>query len=286
VFEKPVLDTGDTAWLPTSTALVLMMAIPGLALFYGGLVRKKNVLATLLQTFAVTALVSVLWFAFGYSLAFSSNANHALDSFIGGLGTAFFTGITPGSVVGTIPEMLFAVFQMTFAIITPALILGSQVERIRFSAVLWFTSLWVLFVYSPIAHWVWGGGLLANAGVLDFAGGTVVHINAGVSAPVAALILGKRKDLGTTAIEPHNLVLTLIGAALLWVGWFGFNAGSALGANGLAATAMANTQIAAAAAALCWMFIEWAWRGKPTLLGTTSGAVAGLDLAIHGEALV
>ena len=274
--QEAAIDTGDTAWLLTSTALVLMMSIPGLALFYGGLVRKKNVLATLLQTFAVTALVSVLWFAFGYSLAFSTNPDAGLNAFIGGLGTAFFNGITTASVVGTIPELLFAVFQMTFAIITPALILGSLVERIRFSSVLWFTSLWVLFVYSPIAHWVWGGGLLANAGVLDFAGGNVVHINAGVSALVAALILGKRKDLGKTAIEPHNLVLTLIGAALLWVGWFGFNAGSALGANGLAAAAMANTQIATAAAALCWMFIEWAWRGKPTMLGTTSGAVAGL----------
>ena len=270
------IDSGDTAWLLTSTALVLMMTIPGLALFYGGLVRKKNVLATLLQTFTVTALVSVLWFAFGYSLAFSSNANDGLNAFIGGMSKAFFEGVGPTAVVGTIPEVLFAVFQMTFAIITPALILGSLVERIRFSAVLWFTSLWVLFVYSPIAHWVWGGGLLANAGVLDFAGGNVVHINAGVSALVAALILGKRKDFGKTAIEPHNLVLTLIGSALLWVGWFGFNAGSALGANALAATAMANTQIATAAAALTWMFVEWAARGKPTVLGTTSGAVAGL----------
>ena len=271
-----LIDTGDTAWLLTSTALVLMMTIPGLALFYGGLVRKKNVLATLLQTFTVTALVTVLWFSLGYSLAFSGNSSTGLDAFIGGLGKAFFSGITPESVVGTIPEILFAVFQMTFAIITPALILGSLVERIKFSAVLWFTTLWVLFVYSPIAHWVWGGGLLANAGVLDFAGGNVVHINAGVSALVASLILGKRKDFGKTAIEPHNLVLTLIGAALLWVGWFGFNAGSALGANGLAATAMANTQVATAAAALSWMFIEWALRGKPTMLGTTSGAIAGL----------
>ena len=271
-----LIDTGDTAWILTSTALVLMMTIPGLALFYGGLVRKKNVLATLLQTFTVTALVTVLWFSLGYSLAFSGNSSTGLDAFIGGLGKAFFSGITPESVVGTIPEILFAVFQMTFAIITPALILGSLVERIKFSAVLWFTTLWVLFVYSPIAHWVWGGGLLANAGVLDFAGGNVVHINAGVSALVASLILGKRKDFGKTAIEPHNLVLTLIGAALLWVGWFGFNAGSALGANGLAATAMANTQVATAAAALSWMFIEWALRGKPTMLGTTSGAIAGL----------
>ena len=274
--EGASIDSGDTAWLLTSTALVLLMSIPGLALFYAGLVRKKNVLATLLQTFAVTALVSVLWFAFGYSLAFSSNANAGLDTFVGGLGKAFFQGVSPGSAVGTVPEMLFATYQMTFAIITPALILGSLVERIRFSAVLWFTSLWVLFVYSPIAHWVWGGGFLANAGVLDFAGGNVVHINAGVSALVAALILGKRKDLGKTAIEPHNLVLTLMGAALLWVGWFGFNAGSALGANALAATALANTQVATAAAALSWMFIEWALRGKPTVLGTTSGAVAGL----------
>src|SRR5690606_25550137 len=274
--QEATLDTGDTAWLLTSTALVLMMSIPGLALFYGGLVRKKNVLGTLLQTFAVTALVSVIWFAFGYSLAVTSNPNSVLDSFIGGTSKAFFNGITVDSLVGTIPELLFAVFQMTFAIITPALILGSLVERIRFSSVLWFTGLWVTFVYSPIAHWVWGGGILGNAGVLDFAGGNVVHINAGVSALVAALILGRRKDLGKTAIEPHNLDLTLLGAALLWVGWFGFNAGSALGANGLAAAAMVNTQVATAAAALTWMFIEWAWRGKPTMVGTTSGAVAGL----------
>ncbi len=270
------VDTGDTAWMLTSTALVLLMTVPGLALFYGGLVRKKNVLATLLQTFAVASLVTVLWFAFGYSIAFSANHDGGMDAFFGGLGKAFFAGVGVTSVVGTVPELLFAVFQMTFAMITPALILGALVERIRFSALLWFTGLWVLFVYSPLAHWVWGGGFLAGAGVLDFAGGNVVHINAGVSALVAALVLGKRKDFGKTAIEPHNLVLTLTGTSLLWVGWFGFNAGSAGGANALAAAAMANTQVAAAVAALTWMFIEWAAHGRPTILGTTSGAVAGL----------
>jgi len=270
------LDTGDTAWTLTSTALVLLMTVPGLALFYGGLVRKKNVLATLLQTFAVTALVSVLWFVVGYSLAFSPNPDAGMNAFVGGLSKAFFAGIRPDDLAGTVPELLFATFQMTFAIITPALILGSLVERIRFSAVLWFTGLWALAVYSPVAHWVWGGGFLADAGVLDFAGGNVVHINAGVSALVAALVLGKRKDFGKAAIEPHNLVLTLTGTSLLWVGWFGFNAGSAGGANALAAFAMANTQVAAAAAALTWMFVEWALRGRPTIVGTTSGAVAGL----------
>lgn len=270
------LDSGDTAWILTSTALVLLMTLPGLALFYGGLVRKKNVLATLLQTFSVATLVTVLWFVCGYSLAFSANASSGLNAFVGGLGKAFFAGVDPEALVGTVPELLFAVFQMTFAVITPALILGSLVERIRFSAVLWFTGLWVLFVYSPVAHWVWGGGFLADAGVLDFAGGNVVHINAGVSALVADLVLGKRKDFGKTAIEPHNLVLTLTGTSLLWVGWFGFNAGSAGAANALAAVAMANTQVAAAAAALTWMFVEWAVRGRATIVGTTSGAVAGL----------
>ena len=270
------IDTGDTAWMLTSTAFVLLMTVPGLALFYGGLVRKKNVLATLLQTFAVAALVTVLWFACGYSIAFGANPNGGLDAFFGGLGKAFFSGVGVTSVVGTIPELLFAVFQMTFAIITPALILGALVERIRFSALLWFTGLWVLVVYAPLAHWVWGGGFLAGAGVLDFAGGNVVHINAGVSALVAALVLGKRKDFGKVPIAPHNLVLTLTGTSLLWVGWFGFNAGSAGGANALAAAAMVNTQVAAAVAALTWMFIEWAAHGRPTILGTTSGAVAGL----------
>ncbi|HZW29019.1 MAG TPA: ammonium transporter [Trueperaceae bacterium] len=273
---QEAIDTGDTAWMLTSTALVLLMTLPGLALFYGGLVRKKNVLATLLQTLAVASLMSVLWFAVGYSIAFSSNPNGGLDAFVGGLGKAFFSGISLDDTVGTIPELLFAVFQMTFAVITPALILGSLVERIRFSAVLWFTGLWVLVVYSPLAHWVWGGGFLAGAGVLDFAGGNVVHINAGVSALVAALVLGKRKDFGKTPIVPHNLVLTLTGTSLLWVGWFGFNAGSAGGANALAAVAMVNTQVATAVAALTWMFIEWAVHKRPTILGTTSGAVAGL----------
>src|SRR5690554_6288185 len=270
------LDSGDTAWILTSTALVLLMTLPGLALFYGGLVRKKNVLATLLQTFSVATLVTVLWFVCGYSLAFSANASSGLNAFVGGLGKAFFAGVDPEAMSGTIPELLFAVFQMTFAIITPALILGSLVERVRFSAVLWFTGLWLLLVYSPLAHWVWGGGFLANAGVLDFAGGNVVHINAGVSALVAALVLGKRKDFGKAPIVPHNLALTFIGASLLWVGWFGFNAGSAGGANALAAVAMVNTQVATAVAALTWMFIEWGATKRPTIVGSTSGAVAGL----------
>lgn len=273
---QEALDTGDTAWMLTSTALVLLMTLPGLALFYAGLVRKKNVIATLVKTFAVASLSTVLWFAFGYSLAFDPNPNPGLDVFIGGLGKAFFTGIPLEAMSGTIPELLFAVFQMTFAIITPALILGSLVERVKFSAVLWFTGLWLLLVYSPLAHWVWGGGFLANAGVLDFAGGNVVHINAGVSALVAALVLGKRKDFGKAPIVPHNLALTFIGTSLLWVGWFGFNAGSAAGANSLAAVAMVNTQVATAVAALTWMFIEWGVTKKPTIVGSTSGAVAGL----------
>ncbi|MFS2325475.1 ammonium transporter [Brucella sp. H1_1004] len=270
----PTLDTGDTAWMLTSTALVLMMTIPGLALFYGGMVRKKNVLSTVMQSFAITCLMSVLWMFFGYSLAFTDGGS--MNAYIGGFDKAFLSGVTMESLTGTIPEYLFIVFQMTFAVITPALIAGSFAERMKFSSMLVFMVLWLFIVYVPVAHWVWGGGFLGSDGVLDFAGGTVVHINAGVAGLVAALIIGKRDGYGHINMAPHNLVLSVIGAALLWVGWFGFNAGSAAGANSLAAVAMLNTQVATAGAALAWMFAEWAIAGKPSVLGIISGAVAGL----------
>ena len=267
----PKLDTGDTAWMLTSTALVLLMTIPGLALFYGGMVRRKNVLSSLMQCFAICCLVTVLWMVLGYSLAFDSG-----NSFVGGFGKAFLIGMGVDTLSGTIPESLFMVFQMTFAIITPALITGAFADRMKFSALLWFAGLWVLVVYAPITHWVWGGGFLGESGVLDFAGGTVVHINAGVAGLVTALMIGKRSGFGTENLSPHNLVLSVIGASMLWVGWFGFNAGSAVAANGSAAMAMAVTQIATATAALTWLFIEWAMRGKPSVLGIISGAIAGL----------
>ncbi|MBC8716458.1 ammonium transporter [Ochrobactrum sp. Marseille-Q0166] len=270
----PTLDTGDTAWMLTSTALVLMMTIPGLALFYGGMVRKKNVLSTVMQSFAITCLMSVLWMFFGYSLAFTDGGS--MNAYIGGFDKAFLAGVTMDSLTGTIPEYLFIVFQMTFAVITPALIAGSFAERMKFSSMLVFMVLWLFIVYVPVAHWVWGGGFLGSDGVLDFAGGTVVHINAGVAGLVAALVIGKRDGYGHVNMAPHNLVLSVIGAALLWVGWFGFNAGSAAGANSLAAVAMLNTQVATAGAALAWMFAEWAIAGKPSVLGIISGAVAGL----------
>jgi Amt family ammonium transporter len=276
----PVLDTGNTAWMLTSTALVLMMTIPGLALFYGGMVRKKNVLATIMQSFAITCLVTVLWFMFGYSLAFSTNESASMNNYIGGFSKFFHHGITVSTLwlpgVSNIPEFVFSMFQMTFAIITPALIAGAFAERMKFSALLLFMALWLVFVYCPIAHWVWGGGFLGAAGVLDFAGGTVVHINAGVAGLVCALVLGKREGYGTTNMAPHNLVYSVIGASLLWVGWFGFNAGSELAADGLAGAAMMNTQVATAAAALAWMFAEWIVAKKPSVLGIISGAVAGL----------
>jgi Amt family ammonium transporter len=276
----PVLDTGNTAWMLTSTALVLMMTIPGLALFYGGMVRKKNVLATVMQSFAITCLVTILWFMFGYSLAFSTNDSASVNSFIGGASKFFHHGITTSSLwlpgVANIPEFVFSMFQMTFAIITPALIAGAFAERMKFSALLIFMALWLLVVYVPVAHWVWGGGFLGTAGVLDFAGGTVVHINAGVAGLVCALVLGKREGYGTVNMAPHNLVYSVIGASLLWVGWFGFNAGSELAADGLAGAAMLNTQVATAAAALAWMFAEWIVAKKPSVLGIISGAVAGL----------
>ncbi|MDX8500376.1 ammonium transporter [Mesorhizobium sp. VK4C] len=274
----PVLDTGNTAWMLTSTALVLMMTIPGLALFYGGMVRKKNVLATIMQSFAITCLVTVLWFMFGYSLAFSDGGG--MNAYLGGFSKFFHHGITTATLwlpgVANIPEFVFSMFQLTFAIITPALIAGAFAERMKFSALLIFMGLWLVVVYAPIAHWVWGGGFLGSAGVLDFAGGTVVHINAGVAGLVCALVLGKREGYGTTNMAPHNLVYSVIGASLLWVGWFGFNAGSELAADGLAGAAMMNTQVATAAAALAWMFAEWIVAKKPSVLGIISGAVAGL----------
>jgi Amt family ammonium transporter len=274
----PALDTGNTAWMLTSTALVLMMTIPGLALFYGGMVRKKNVLATIMQSFAITCLVTILWFVVGYSIAFTDGG--PTQAWLGGFGKLFHNGITTATLwlpgVANIPEFVFSMFQLTFAIITPALIAGAFAERMKFSAMLIFMGLWSLIVYSPIAHWVWGGGFLGGLGVLDFAGGTVVHINAGVAGLVCALVLGKRKGFGTTNMAPHNLVISVIGASLLWVGWFGFNAGSELAADGLAGAAMINTQVATAAAALAWMFAEWIVVKKPSVLGIISGAVAGL----------
>ncbi|PLP56799.1 ammonia channel protein [Mesorhizobium loti] len=274
----PAPDTGNTAWMLTSTALVLMMTIPGLALFYAGMVRKKNLLATVMQSFAVCCLVTVLWFVAGYSLAFSDGGS--LNAYVGGFSKLLHQGITVSSLwapgVANIPEFVFSMFQMTFAIITPALIAGAFAERMKFSALLLFSGLWLLIVYAPIAHWVWGGGFLASAGVLDFAGGTVVHINAGVAGLVCALVLGKREGYGTVNMAPYNLVYAVIGASLLWVGWFGFNAGSELAADGLAAAAMLNTQVAAAAAGLAWLFTEWLIAKKPSVLGIISGAVAGL----------
>ncbi|MBQ1541431.1 MAG: ammonium transporter [Caulobacteraceae bacterium] len=263
----------------TSTALVLLMTIPGLALFYGGMVRKKNVIATVAQSFAITCLVTVIWMVVGYSAAFTTNPNPALNKFIGGFGEMFLHGVGVGSsnaLAGTIPEYVFMMFQMTFAIITPALIAGAFAERMKFSALLLFMTLWSLAVYTPIAHWVWGGGFLGSKGVLDFAGGTVVHINAGVAGLVCALVMGKRKGFGHDNMAPHNLIYTMIGASLLWVGWFGFNAGSAVASNALAGAAMVNTQVATAAAALAWMVVEWIERKKPGILGLCSGAVAGL----------
>ncbi len=272
--DTPKLDSGDTAWMLTSTALVLMMTIPGVALFYGGMVRKKNVLATAVQSFAVTCVMTVLWMIIGYSLAFTDGG--AANAFVGGLDKVLLRGIGVDTLSGTIPETVFMTFQMTFAIITPALITGALADRMKFSSLLVFLSLWMLLVYAPITHWVWGGGWLGDAGVLDFAGGTVVHINSGVAALVGAIVLGPRRGYGTENMAPHNLVLSMIGASMLWVGWFGFNAGSAVAANGSAGMAMAVTQIAAAAAAVSWMVVEWIFRGKPSVLGIISGAVAGL----------
>jgi ammonium transporter, Amt family len=265
------LNGADTVWVMTATCLVLMMTIPGLALFYGGLVRKKNVLSTLMQSFAACCLVSLLWVAFGYSFAFSG-----AGAYIGDGSKIFLAGISPDSLTGTIPEVLFMVFQMTFAIITPALICGAFADRMKFSALLWFLSAWLLLVYVPVAHWVWGGGFLAQMGLKDFAGGTVVEINSGIAGLVAAIMLGKRKGYPQEAMVPHNLVLSVTGASLLWVGWLAFNGGSALAANATAAFALVNTQLAGAAGALAWMAVEWQRQGKPSVLGVISGAVAGM----------
>lgn len=275
------ISAGDTAWMLTSTALVLMMTIPGLALFYGGMVRKKNVLATLMQSFAITCVVTLLWWVIGYSWAFTPGS-----AYLGGSSRAFMNGmvfmhdagkLTVSHLALTIPETVYAMFQLTFAIITPALIAGAFADRMKFSAMLIFMTIWSLVVYAPIAHWVWEpSGWLAVKGVLDYAGGTVVHINAGIAGLASCLVLGKRLGYGKDAMPPHNLTLTLIGASLLWVGWFGFNAGSAGAADGRAGMAMAATQIATAAAALAWMFTEWLTKGKPSVLGIASGAVAGL----------
>ena len=271
----PKIDSGDTAWMLTSMALVLMMTIPGLALFYGGMVRKMNVLATVMQSFTVTCLVTVLWMVIGYSFAFTPGS-----PFIGGTTRFLLFGMTLDSVndlAKTITESVYMCFQMTFAIITPALICGAFADRMKFSALLWFIGLWSICVYAPIAHFVWGpDGFLNDAGVLDFAGGTVVHINSGFAGLMAALVMGRRRGYSTEPMPPHNLVLSVIGASLLWVGWFGFNAGSATAANGNAGMAMAVTQIATATAALAWMFAEWTVKGKPSVLGIISGAVAGL----------
>jgi len=268
------LSGADTAWILTSTALVLLMTLPGLALFYAGLVRAKNVLSVLMQCFAITCLASVIWFAYGYNLAFGDGGS--MNQWVGSFGDFFMTNITRDSLSGTIPETVFAMFQMTFAIITPALVVGGFAERMKFSAMLWFSALWLTIVYAPVCHWVWGGGWLGDLGLLDFAGGTVVHINAGVAAIVAAMVLGNRKGFGTTAMPPHNMTMTLTGASMLWVGWFGFNAGSALAANGDAGMAMLVTHIGAAAGSLAWMFMEWVRHGKPSVLGIVTGMVAGL----------
>ena len=269
--EAPKMDAGSTAWMITATVLVMLMTVPGLALFYGGLVRTKNMLSLLMQVFLTFSLVSVIWALWAYSLAFSEG-----NAIVGGLGKAFLSGIKPETLTGVIPEYVFLTFQLTFAAITPALIVGGFAERIKFSAVLWFMALWVTLVYAPIAHMVWGGGWLATLGAKDFAGGTVVHVNAGIAALVGALVLGKRIGYGKEAMPPHSLTMTMIGASLLWVGWFGFNVGSELAVDGIAAMVLINTQLATASAVMGWMFIEWLVKGKPSMLGAASGAVAGL----------
>jgi len=268
------IDTGDTAWMLTSTALVLFMTLPGLALFYSGLVRSRNVLSVLMQCFAIACMASIVWMVCGYSL-FATDGG-GVQAFIGGLDKSFLAGVGPDSVEGTIPETVFIMFQMTFAIITPALIVGGFAERMRFSSMLLFATLWLLIVYIPVAHGVWGGGWLAGLGFMDFAGGAVVHINAGVAALVAALVMGNRKGFPRTQMPPHNLPMTVMGAGMLWVGWFGFNAGSAIAADGSAGMAMLATHIGAAAGSLAWMFREWIRFGKPSVLGIVTGMVAGL----------
>ncbi len=269
--EEASLNGANTAWILTSTALVLFMTLPGLALFYGGLVRTKNVLSVLMQCFSIAGIVSILWLVLGYSLAFGEG-----NAFIGDLSRVMLAGVGRDTLSGDIPESLFMLFQMTFAIITPALIIGGFAERMKFSAMLWFSILWLFIVYVPITHWVWGGGWLGSMGLYDFAGGVVVHITAGVAALVAAVVLGPRKGFPTTAMPPHNMTMTVTGAGMLWVGWFGFNGGSALAADGNAAMAMLSTHISAAAGAMTWTFIEWKRFGKPSALGAVTGMVAGL----------
>jgi ammonium transporter, Amt family len=273
-FAADAIDTGDTAWILTSTALVLFMTLPGLALFYGGLVRAKNVLSVLMQCFAITCIVTIVWVIAGYSLAFSDGGS--LNAWIGGSSNFFLADLTRSSLNGSIPDSVYLMFQMTFAIITPALIVGGFAERMRFSAMIIFSLFWFLLVYLPVCHWVWGGGWLAKMGLLDFAGGTVVHITAGVGALVSAVVLGNRKGFLTQQMTPHNLTMTVTGAGMLWVGWFGFNAGSAVAANGDAGMAMLVTHISAATGAFTWMMIEWIKFGKPSALGIVTGMVAGL----------
>ena len=268
------LNGANTAWILTSTALVLMMTLPGLSLFYAGLVRVKNVLSVLMQCFAIACVASLLWMIVGYSMAFTDGGD--LNSWIGGLSNAFLAGVQEETLSGDIPESVFVMFQMTFAIITPALMVGAFAERMKFSAMLIFSAVWLLLVYVPVTHWVWGGGWLAEMGLLDFAGGTVVHITAGVGALVAAMVLGNRTGYGKTPMPPHNLTMTVTGAGMLWVGWFGFNAGSALAANGDAGMAMLVTHLSAACGSLAWMTIEWIRHGKPSVLGIVTGMVAGL----------
>ena len=266
-----MLDTGNTAWILTSTALVLFMTLPGLALFYAGLVKSKNILSVLMQCIAIACLASLIWLGVGYSMAFSEGSQ-----WVGGLQKAFLSGVEKSSLSGDIPETVFFMFQMTFAIITPALIVGAYVERIKFSAVLLFSGLWLIAVYAPVTHWIWGGGWLAEKGILDYAGGLVVHLTAGISALVLAAALGPRKGFPDQVDPPHNPALVMIGASMLWVGWFGFNAGSALAANGDAGMAMLVTHISAATASLVWMTIDWMKFGKPTLVGLVTGTIAGL----------
>ncbi len=270
------LDTGNTAWILTSTGLVLFMTLPGLALFYGGLVRTKNVLSVLMQCFSIASLVTVLWVAVGYSLAFAPATDPGVNAFIGGLGKAFFANMPREALTGSIPETVFAMFQLTFAIITPALIIGAFAERVGFAAMLLFMGLWSLVVYVPVAHWMWGGGWLQKMGALDYAGGIVVHVTAGIAGLVTCSYVGKRKGYPTTPMPPHSLTLSTVGAGMLWVGWFGFNAGSALAANGIAGMTMTATQVSAATAAMVWSALEWTRHGRASVLGIITGAVAGL----------
>ncbi len=272
--DAPKLDAANTAWMITASVLVLFMTLPGLALFYAGLVRTKNVLSVLMQCFAITCVVTLAWVVVAYSVAFGDGG--AANAWWGGLSKSFLSGVEVNTVKGTIPETVFAMFQLTFAIITPALVIGAYAERVRFSGMLLFTLLWLLLVYAPIAHWVWGDGWLAKMGLMDFAGGTVVHLNAGMAALVAALVLGRRRGFPDTPMPPHNLTMTVAGASMLWVGWFGFNAGSALAADGAAGMAMLVTHIGAATGAFAWMLCEWTRYGKPSVLGIVTGMVAGL----------